>query len=795
MSTGAAARQAVWAGLVNLAEPGEADSLAEAVAEAGGVAVASARLDVLAAFADAEAAGRWLAGVLAERPEARAALAAMDRDAEPDAAEARLLDLVEVAAPGEAAMAPGLTAPAALAPPEVEPGEAAATRLAPVPRPPSEATRGGEPGADLPPGFVLSHTYEIERLIARGGMGSVYRARHVELGSRHAIKVISPEHARDDHVAGLFRREAESLRSIRHEAVIGHEGVIRDEHGRLYLVMEYADGPSLAEVLQDGPLAPDQVEVLARRIGAGLEAAHEKGIVHRDISPDNIVLVAGDVSRALLIDFGIARNLDTAKGTLIGSQFAGKYGYASPEQLGLFGGQVDRRSDLYSFALVLAAALGRPIDLGRSPAEAARNRETRVDVSHFPAPWAGRLARMLEPDPNARPARYRDLIETTSPVRETAPPRRGRGAMRGAVALLLVGAGAGLWAFGVGPFGGDDDAPGPVAQGDGTVETPAPTEAEPSEAADEDERPAEPPEGGDGVPEAGSPEDAGSDGGAPDAPSEAEGPQESDTPPETREEEGGAESPAAPAEDAPDTDAGPPDQARPPRARVAAAVAEALSGAGFEGVCQRIGTELREAPAGYRVTLSGVIETEADARAARRAVATLDGVSRVRDEITIAAQPFCGFLALATPARRASPPHLTLNQSDAAYRDGERISLELSPTGSGPRHLYVAYIDRNGDLAHLLPNPVVRDNRLAPGETLALGRAREGGGHRNYAAAEPHGRNLIFAVSASRELFEELRAEVETAQTYLPALRAAIGRAERAGAQVSVAWRFLETLP
>jgi serine/threonine-protein kinase len=77
-----------------------------------------------------------------------------------------------------------------------------------------------------------------------------------------------------------------------------------------------------------------------RRIAAGLQVAHECGIIHRDVSPDNIILPGGDVSRAKIIDFGIARSTQLSDGTVIGSGFAGKYNYVSPEQLGLFGGDV-----------------------------------------------------------------------------------------------------------------------------------------------------------------------------------------------------------------------------------------------------------------------------------------------------------------------------------------------------------------------------------------------------------------------------------------------------------------------
>ena len=713
---------AVWAGLADVADAEAADRLAASVESAGGVAVASARLPVLAAFARTEAATDWLEPVLSAEPGLRGGLVPGVEGDDPDTAESTLLALLETAAPGRMALAPGLSAPNSAAAATAlagAAGGAAPTRLTrpgpaaadPAPRP--EPT---DPGADLRPGHLLSHTYEIETLIARGGMGSVYLARHVDLGSQHAIKVISPEHARDEHVAGLFRREAESLRSIRHEAVIGHEGVIRDEHGRLYLVMEYADGPSLADVLRDeGRLAPEDVETLARRVGAGLEAAHAKGIIHRDISPDNIVLVGGDVSRALIIDFGIARNLETGRRTLIGSQFAGKYGYASPEQLGLFGGNVDRRSDLYSLGLVLAAALGRPIDLGRSPAEAARNREHPVDVSDFPPPWDRRLARLLAPDPADRPTRYAEVLAEAAP-HPGSPPRRRGGAGRAVAALVLLAViGGGLWTM-------RDSLLGP---------------------------------GGSGV---------------------AEG----------EEEETEEKPPGGPVEEAP---------VLPPLPQMRADLRAAIDAATADTGCHRLELRLSEGAEGVAVTLGGVAARESQVAAARAAARAQSHVTGVRSEVAVVPEPFCGFLALAGPGRRGEAPGLALNQPDAAYHDGERISLTVTARGDAPGHLHVSYIDRNGDLAHLLPNPVVRENRLEPGDSIALGEPRPDGDHRTYTAAEPHGANLVVAVSASEPLFETPRDEVERAGRYLTVLAAAIERVEAAGGRVSIAMRFLETMP
>src|SRR5215831_20049467 len=101
------------------------------------------------------------------------------------------------------------------------------------------AARSGRTGSAIAPGSLLGHTYRIEALVARGGMGEVYRARHAELNTEHAIKIILPELASDPRIVDLFRSEAAILRNIRNEAVVGYDGVFRDENGRLYLVMEF----------------------------------------------------------------------------------------------------------------------------------------------------------------------------------------------------------------------------------------------------------------------------------------------------------------------------------------------------------------------------------------------------------------------------------------------------------------------------------------------------------------------------------------------------------------------------
>jgi Protein kinase domain/Domain of unknown function (DUF4384) len=266
----------------------------------------------------------------------------------------------------------------------------------------------------ISPGTLLANTYVIENLLARGGMGEVYRAKHVELGTEHAIKTILPSLADDPKVMQLFREEARKLGRLNSDAIVDYQGFLRDERGLLYLVTEFVDGESLEQILRRRRLEPREVVWLRNRLARGLAAAHEIGIVHRDVSPENILIPEGKIDRAKIIDFGIAKSIDPLNPTLIGEDFAGKYSYASPEQLGLFGGRVDLRSDIYSLGLVLAAAaigFGKRLDMGSSAAAMITARQKGPDLSEVPVSLRPIIRPMLEPRPDDRPPSMRALLD------------------------------------------------------------------------------------------------------------------------------------------------------------------------------------------------------------------------------------------------------------------------------------------------------------------------------------------------------------------------------------------------
>ncbi|NBC32998.1 MAG: protein kinase [Alphaproteobacteria bacterium] len=322
-----------------------------------------------------------------------------------------------------------------------------------------DATRIAEgPEHTLPPGTLLSYTYQIEHFIAKGGMGEVYRARHVDLGTRHAIKIIQTQFAQDAKIVGLFRREAAILRTIRDDAIVGYDGVFRDERGRLFLSMEFVDGPSLKDLLRERPFTASEIRRLRDRLASGLAAAHEKGIIHRDLSPDNVILPDGLIENAKIIDFGIAKLEDPEVSTIIGDSFAGKLSYASPEQLGMYGGEIGPPSDIYSLGLILAAAAsGKPLDMGKTTSTVVEARRTVPDLNGIPAELRDELSKMLAPEPKDRPQTMRALIGLGEPKGRAAGSPAGRprggmpwGAVGGGLAALAAVA-AGVYVFVVDP--------------------------------------------------------------------------------------------------------------------------------------------------------------------------------------------------------------------------------------------------------------------------------------------------------------------------------------------------------
>jgi eukaryotic-like serine/threonine-protein kinase len=217
----------------------------------------------------------------------------------------------------------------------------------------------------LEPGQVLAQRYRIQRLLGKGGMGAVYLAEDEVLGELVALKVISSAFATDEvAMAARFRREAAAARKVSSPSVIRIHDLGEARPGLLYLSMEYFAGRTLTEVIaQRGVVPLKDVQDMLQQIGAGLEAAHQVGVVHRDLKPSNILV--GERGMVKIIDFGLATTQVsdglTATGTMLGTPH-----YMAPEQVR--GKPVDARTDVYALgALAYHLVCGRPPFAGDNP--------------------------------------------------------------------------------------------------------------------------------------------------------------------------------------------------------------------------------------------------------------------------------------------------------------------------------------------------------------------------------------------------------------------------------------------
>lgn len=317
--------------------------------------------------------------------------------------------------PGHGESQPPVAAPAP--PPSFSP---------PPPPPPAPSAAAGDKPRDgqLRVGDVLNHIYEVRRFIARGGMGEVYEGVNVNNpDEKVAIKVILPALVADPNVQAMFRKEATTLTRVSHPAVVSYRLLGQDPQlGILYIVTEYIEGTNLSDVLGQVPNDAQSLTGLIRQLADGLRVAHSLGAVHRDISPDNVILAGGNINQPRLIDFGIAKDLDPGKATIVGDGFAGKLTFVAPEQLGDFGRDVGPWSDVYSLGLViLAVANRRNIDMGATLVDAVDRRRQGVDVSSAPASLQGVLAGMIQADPQKRLRSMAEVLDALDRVGAGAP--------------------------------------------------------------------------------------------------------------------------------------------------------------------------------------------------------------------------------------------------------------------------------------------------------------------------------------------------------------------------------------
>ncbi|SNT59033.1 serine/threonine protein kinase [Asanoa hainanensis] len=257
-------------------------------------------------------------------------------------------------------------------------------------------------------GRRLADRYELEEVVARGGMGVVWRARDLRLDRAVAVKLVSVSALTDPTVIERFDREARTVARLNHPNIVAVFDFGTDD-GDSYLVMEFVEGRSLAAVIGDGPLPVAEATAVAAQACAGLSAAHAAGVVHRDVKPANLVRTHAGVVK--ICDFGIA-HLQHVSGQarLTSTAIAmGSTSYMSPEQVN--GDPVDARTDLYGLGCTIHAMLtGAPPFVGVTPLSVVHQHVTqsppdvRTARPDVPAALARLVDELLAKSPDARPS-------------------------------------------------------------------------------------------------------------------------------------------------------------------------------------------------------------------------------------------------------------------------------------------------------------------------------------------------------------------------------------------------------
>ncbi len=325
--------------------------------------------------------------------------------------------------------------------------------------------------------------YEILREIGRGGMGVVYLAHDARLDRDVAIKSLPDHLASDPGRLERLEREAKTLASMNHPNLAGIYGV-EEQDGARYLVLEYVDGETLADRLDRGPLAVEDAIEFAAQIAAGVEAAHEAGVVHRDLKPANIKINSDGVAKVL--DFGLARfdesgsssggpdapTVTTPQSLTMAGAILGTAAYMSPEQAR--GRRVDKRTDIWSFGVLLYEMLvGANPFVGETVSDSiGAILHKDIDLARIPPATPANVRRVLDRClVRDKAHRYRDIgdvrLELLQPETDpTRGPSRSGLAVRSIVIPLLLfatvtGAGLAWWLKPSAP-----SAPLPVVEAD-----------------------------------------------------------------------------------------------------------------------------------------------------------------------------------------------------------------------------------------------------------------------------------------------------------------------------------------
>ncbi|MCM2317678.1 MAG: serine/threonine protein kinase, partial [Thermoanaerobaculia bacterium] len=239
---------------------------------------------------------------------------------------------------------------------------------------------------------LLDGKYQIIDRLGVGGMGEIFKVRHIHLNELRVIKIMRPNVAADDQGLQRFLQEARTSTMIKHKNLAMLYDFAQLDDGSYYMVWEFIDGTNIQKwIATNGPIPPRLSVEISIQALLGLEHLHSMDLIHRDISPENIMLSQDNKGKLLckVIDFGIAKQLaegESGHGLTQTGMFLGKLKYASPEQAGFLkeGEHLDARSDLYSFGIVLYEMLA-----GRAPFQATNPHGYILKhVTEKPAPIA-----------------------------------------------------------------------------------------------------------------------------------------------------------------------------------------------------------------------------------------------------------------------------------------------------------------------------------------------------------------------------------------------------------------------
>jgi serine/threonine-protein kinase len=395
--------------------------------------------------------------------------------------------------------------------------------------------KGGAPGpaaasghardqrAEPKGGTIIADRYQIDRLIARGGMAAVYLAHHVKLNRPVALKILSPPPDAEDPQSfeERFRLEAETLAALDHPNIVILHDFGETTDARFFLAMEYVEGPRLSDLLKDGPLPVERALQLIVQVCAALRYAHKRGVVHRDLKPSNMLVRTKDngEEQVKVVDFGLVKLTEadqsiTRAGLILGSPHC-----MSPEQIK--GMEVDHRADIYATGILLfrtvtgqypfhgpnsaatmIAHLNQPVPSFASMApdlQAPPGLEEIVDrcLSKSPAERYADMASLMDDLAtvmNVPPEQFRSVSQSTSTISRRHAPSSSRApwllagviGVAAVVGLLIGGIGLAVLSL-MGPRDVPPPAaavaPAPVAAQPAATTEPAATEPAPVEPA------------------------------------------------------------------------------------------------------------------------------------------------------------------------------------------------------------------------------------------------------------------------------------------------------------------------